>query len=203
MSELDRALEALRTGGFVVLLDHPDRENEADVLLAAQHATGESVNWLAANVRGLITVAVPERILQALDIPLLPMRYPVAHAPRFTEPVDAVEGTTTGASAFDRAATLRKLADPQARPEDFSRPGHIFPLMGMPGGLAERRGHTEGSIALAEMAGITPVVAICELMAPDGQMAVGDQVTDFARRHHIPVATIEEIIERRLRSKRT
>lgn len=202
MSDFERALEALRTGRFVVLQDHPDRENEADVLLAAQHASGESVNWLAVQVRGLITVAVPERILQALDIPLLPMRYPVAHAPRFTEPVDAAEGTTTGASAFDRAATLRKLADPQARPEDFSRPGHIFPLMGMPGGLAQRRGHTEGSIALAELAGITPVVAICELMEPGGHMARGEQVTGFARQHGIPIVSIEEIIERRLRSKR-
>ncbi|MCD6359237.1 MAG: 3,4-dihydroxy-2-butanone-4-phosphate synthase [Armatimonadetes bacterium] len=196
MSELDRAVEALRAGEFVILLDHPDRENEADVLLAAEHATGERVNWLATHVRGLITVAAPQAILDALDIPLLPVRYPVANAPRFAEPVDAVEGTTTGASAFDRAVTLRKLADPQARPEDFSRPGHIFPLMGMPGGLAERRGHTEGSIALAELAGIIPVVAICELMAPDGHMAAGDQVADFAREHGIPIAHIEDIIER-------
>ena len=91
--------------------------------------------------------------------------------------------------------TLRKLADPQARPEDFSRPGHIFPLAAAPWGLAERRGHTEGAVALAELAGITPVVAICELMAPDGHMASGDQVTDFAREHDIPIAHIEEIIE--------
>ncbi len=195
MSQLQRALEALQTGGFVILQDHPDRENEADVLQAAQFATGESINWLATHVRGLITVAVPEAILKRLDIPPLPVRYPVAHAPRFAEPVDAVAGTTTGASAFDRAVTVRKLADPQARPEDFSRPGHIFPLMGMPGGLAERRGHTEGSIALAELAGLTPVVVICELMEPGGHMAAGEQVTQFARQHDIPIATIEEIIQ--------
>ena len=194
MTALDRAMQALASGGFVVLTDHPERENEADVLLAAEHATGEKINFMATHVRGLITVAVPEAILARLDIPLLPMRYPVPHAPRFAEPVDAVRGTTTGASAFDRAVTLRLLADPDARPEDFSRPGHIFPLAGASGGLAQRRGHTEGSLALAELAGITPVVAICELMAPDGTMATGDQVMHFARRHDIPIATIDDIL---------
>jgi 3,4-dihydroxy 2-butanone 4-phosphate synthase/GTP cyclohydrolase II len=193
MSELDRAIETLRSGGFIALLDSPDRENEADILLAARHATGEAVNFMASYVRGLVTVAAPQNILAALDIPLLPVRYPVPHAPRFAEPVDAVEGATTGASAFDRALTLRKLADPQARPQDFSRPGHIFPLMGMPGGLSERCGHTEGSIALAELAGIVPVVAICELLAPDGHMASGDDVTAFAREHDMPIVSIEEI----------
>ncbi len=196
MSDLDRAIETLRAGGFVALQDSPDRENEADILLAAEHATGEKVNFMATHVRGLITVAVPKTVLDALDVPLLAVRYPVPHAPRFTEPVDAVAGCTTGASAFDRAATLRKLADPEAQPQDFSRPGHIFPLMGMPGGLAERRGHTEGSIALAELAGITPVIAICELMNPAGRMASGDEVMQFARAHDVPVASISQIIER-------
>lgn len=196
MYGLDHAMETLANGGFVALQDSPDRENEADILLAAQHATGETVNFMASYVRGLITVAAPQNILTALDIPLLPVRYPVPHAPRFTEPVDAVEGTTTGASAFDRAATLRKLADPDAQPQDFSRPGHIFPLMGMPGGLSERRGHTEGSIALAELAGIVPVVAICELLAPDGHMASGEEVLAFAREHNMPLASIDEIVER-------
>ncbi len=198
MSGLDHAMETLRNGGFVALQDSPDRENEADILLAAQHATGEAVNFLASYVRGLITVAAPQDILNTLDIPLLPVRYPVPHAPRFTEPVDAVEGTTTGASAFDRAATLRNMADPDAQPRDFSRPGHIFPLMGMPGGLSERRGHTEGSIALAELAGIVPVVAICELLAPDGHMASGEEVFAFVREHNMPLASIEEIVERQL-----
>lgn len=196
MSELDRAIEALGSGGFVALLDHPERENEADILLAAEHATGERINFMATHVRGLITVAVAPEILRRLDIPLLPPRYSAPHAPRFTEPVDAVRGTTTGASAFDRAITLRLLADPDSVPEDFSRPGHVFPLAGMPGGLADRRGHTEGALALAQLAGLRPCVVIAELMAEDGHMAHGEQVVEFARRHDIPLISVDEVAAR-------
>lgn len=196
MSSLDRALEALASGGFVALQDHPGRENEADILLAAEHATGERINFMATHVRGLITVAVAPEILERLDIPLLPQRYCVPNAPRFAEPVDAVHGTTTGASAFDRAITLRLLADPDSRPEDFSRPGHVFPLAAMPGGLAERQGHTEGAVALARLAGLRPCVVIAELMAEDGHMAHGEQVVEFARRHGMPLINIEELVER-------
>lgn len=195
MSKIEEAIAALRSGGFVTLEDHPDRENEADVLLAGEHATGESVNFLAVHARGLITVAVAPEILRRLDIPLLPQRYTVDNAPRFTEPVDAVEGTTTGASAFDRAITLRKLADPEALPEDFSRPGHIFPLECMPGCLLDRRGHTEGAIALARLAGLQPVVAICELMNEDGHMARGEEVREFARVHEMPLISVQEVAD--------
>lgn len=193
MSSLKDAINALARGDFVVLVDNPQRENEADVLLAAEHATGEKINFLATHVRGLITVAVIEDILRRLDIPLLRPRYSVPNAPRFAEPVDAIRGTTTGASAFDRAVTARMLADPDARPEDFSRPGHVFPLAAMPGGLAERRGHTEGAIALAQLAGTRPVVVIAELMAEDGHMARGRQVEEFARRHHLPLISVEDL----------
>ncbi|MGC9318455.1 MAG: 3,4-dihydroxy-2-butanone-4-phosphate synthase [Armatimonadota bacterium] len=196
MSSIDEAIEALKAGGFVVLEDHPQRENEADVLLAAEHATGERINFMAAQVRGLITVAVAQEILQRLQIPVIQPRYALPNAPRFAEPVDAVEGTTTGASAFDRALTLRLLADPEARPEDFSRPGHIFPLAAAPGGLAARRGHTEGAVALARLAGLRPVVAICELMNAEGHMARGDEVRQFARRHGMPLISVEELAQR-------
>ncbi len=196
MSRIDEAIEALRSGGFVVLEDHPERENEADVLLAGEQATGESVNWLAMHARGLITVAVAPEILKRLDIPLLPQRYAVDNAPRFTEPVDAVEGTTTGASAFDRAITLRKLADPESRPEDFSRPGHVFPLQCMPGCLLDRRGHTEGAITLARLAGLRPVVAIAELMNEEGRMARGEEVTQFARVHGLPLISVQKLVDR-------
>lgn len=196
MSTIEEAVEALRSGGFVALEDHPERENEADVLLAGELATGETVNWLAVHARGLITVAVTPEILQRLDIPLLPQRYIVENAPRFTEPVDAVEGTTTGASAFDRAITLNKLADPDSRPEDFSRPGHVFPLQCMPGCLLDRQGHTEGAIALAQLAGLQPVVAICELMNEEGHMARGQEVVDFAENHDMPRISVQALVER-------
>ncbi len=196
MPTLDDAIEALASGGFVALEDHPERENEVDILLAAEHASGERINYLATHVRGLITVAVAEEILRRLDIPLLEPRYSVPNAPRFAEPIDAVAGTTTGASTFDRAVTLRMLADPDSRPEDFSRPGHVFPLAAVAGGLAERRGHTEGAVALARLAGITPVVAIAELMDDEGHMARGECVREFARRHVMPLVSVEEIAER-------
>ena len=196
MSTIEEAIEALRSGGFVALEDHPERENEADILLAGELATGASVNWLAVHARGLITVAVAPEILQRLDIPLLEPRYAVDNAPRFTEPVDAVEGTTTGASTFDRALTLRKLADPNAVPEDFSRPGHVFPLECMPGCLRDRQGHTEGAIALAQLAGLQPVVAICELMNDEGHMARGEQVVQFAEKHDLPRISVQMLVER-------
>jgi len=196
MSTIEEAIEALRSGGFVALEDNPERENEADILLAAEHATGERVNWLAVHVRGLITVAVAPEVLERLDIPLLPQRYAVENAPRFTEPVDAVEGTTTGASAFDRAITLRMLADPDSRPDDFSRPGHIFPLQCMPGCLLDRQGHTEGAVALARLAGLQPVVAICELMNEEGHMARGREVVQFAEKHGIPRISVQALVER-------
>ncbi len=196
MSTIEEAIEALRSGGFVALEDHPERENEADILLAGELATGETVNWLAVHARGLITVAVVPEILQRLDIPLLPQRYTVENAPRFTEPVDAVEGTTTGASAFDRAVTLNKLADPRARPEDFSRPGHVFPLECMPRCLHDRQGHTEGAIALAQLADLQPVVAICELMNEEGHMARGGEVVQFAEKHDMPRISVQALVER-------
>ncbi|MGM0492347.1 MAG: 3,4-dihydroxy-2-butanone-4-phosphate synthase [Armatimonadota bacterium] len=196
MSTIEEAIEVLRSGGHVALEDHPERENEADILLAGELATGESVNWLAVHARGLITVAVTPEILDRLDIPLLPPRYTVENAPRFTEPVDAVEGTTTGASAFDRAITLNKLADPNSVPADFSRPGHVFPLQCMPGCLLDRQGHTEGAVALARLAGLQPVVAICELMNEEGHMARGEEVVEFADRHGIPRISVQELVAR-------
>ena len=194
--DLDCAIENLASGGFVVLTDSPDRENEADVLLAAQHATGEKVNFLATHARGLIAVALPESRLRALEIPLIEPGFAGEHYPRFCVPVDAAKGISTGASAFDRAVTLRLLADPASRPEDFSRPGHIFPLAAVAAGLAQRRGHTEGGLALARLAGLTPVVTICELMEPGGRMATGSQVTDFACEHDIPIVNMQELLER-------
>jgi len=192
---LEHAIETLASGGFVALTDAPERENEADILLAAQHATGEKVNFLATHARGLIAVALPEARLNALEIPLIEPRFVAANYPRFAVPVDAAQGITTGASAFDRAVTLRLLADPAARAEDLSRPGHIFPLAAVERGLAQRRGHTEGAVALATLAALDPVVAICELMAPDGTMAHGEQVTVFAREHRIPIVTMQELLD--------
>jgi len=185
--------EHFRTGGFVALLDSPQREGEADLLQAAEHVTGESINFMVTHARGLITVAMTPERLGELQIPVLDQQFGVENMPRFTMPVDYTPAVTTGVSAFDRAATIRALLDPGARPEDFARPGHVFPLAAAEGGLAERAGHTEGAVGLAQLAGLRPVVVMCEIMAPDGYMASGPTLERFVHIHGIPLITVEQI----------
>ena len=155
--------------------------------------TGESINFMVTHARGLITVAMTPERLRELQIALLEPQYCACNMPRFTVPVDYAPATTTGVSAFDRAATIRALLDPGARPEDFARPGHVFPLAAAEGGLAERAGHTEGAVGLAQLVGLRPVVVMCEIMAPDGYMATGPTLERFVHIHGIPLITVEQI----------
>lgn len=192
---VEQAMAALQRGEFVILLDHPEREGEADLLLAAQFATGEKLNQMINEARGLVTIALTEQRLQELGIPLLEPAHTGRNWPRFAAPVDYKIGTTTGASAFDRAATARALTNPQARPEDFMRPGHLLPLAAAPGGLAERAGHTEGAVALARAAGLSPAVVMCEMLAPDGHMARGKALENFIQRYGYPAVSVEQIAE--------
>lgn len=191
---LRRALDAFRRGEFVALLDRADREAEADLLLAGEHATGEQINEMITIARGLLTVVMTRERLAQLRIPLIEPEFPMPHAPVFAVPVDYRHGTTTGASAHDRAATIRALTDPEARPEDFGRPGHVFPLAVSAGGLAEREGHTEGAAALALLAGLQPVVAMCEIMSPDGHMARGRKLREWLRKHAMPTASVPQLV---------
>ncbi len=196
LSDLDDIVAAFGRGEFVALLDDPEREGEADLLQAAVHVTGASLNAMLTYARGLITVAVAPELLERLDIPLLPVRFAEPTTPRFAEPVDYKHGTTTGVSTYDRAVTIRALLDPQATPEDFARPGHVFPLAEAEGGLACRRGHTEGAVALARLAGLPPAVVMCEIMAPDGHMANRDEVAELCRRRGIYMVTVQQVSER-------
>jgi 3,4-dihydroxy-2-butanone 4-phosphate synthase len=191
---LRRAIDALARGDVVALLDRADREAEADLILAAEHATGERVNRMITIARGILTLAISGERLTELEIPLVPPHHPAPHAPRFAVPVDVAEGITTGVSAYDRAATIRALADPSSRAEDFTCPGHVFPLAASPGGLAERQGHTEGALALAELAGLRPVVAMCEIMAPDGLMARGAALRRWLVEHGVAPASVPQIV---------
>ncbi len=184
---------------MVLLLDDPDREGEADLLQAAQFCTGESLNFMIRYAHGLVTVALAETRLQELDLPLIERRYAPPHAPRFAVPVDYTPGMTTGVSAYDRAATIKALIDPEARPEDFARPGHVFPLAASSGGPLQRGGHTEGAVGLAQLAGLYPAVVMCELMDEDGHMAVGPAVEAFSSQHQIPLVTVAQIAEARPR----
>ncbi len=191
---LRRALDASRRGEFVALLDKADREAEADLLLAGEHATGERVNEMITIARGLLTVVMTRERLAELRIGLIEPEFSMPHAPVFAVPVDYRHGTTTGASAHDRAATIRALTDPRATPEDFARPGHVFPLAVSSGGLAERQGHTEGAAALALLAGLQPVVAMCEIMSPDGHMARGRKLRLWLREHAMATASVPQLV---------
>ena len=195
LTPVSETIERFRAGGFVALLDHPDREGEADLLVAVERVTGEAVNFMATHARGLITVAIDAQRLRDLDIRLIEPRFHGANVPAFTESVDYTPAVTTGISAFERAATMRALLDPNARAEDFMRPGHVFPLAANPGGLASRRGHTEGAIALAQLAGLYPAVVMCEIMTADGNMAKGEELAEWAHKHGIALASVEQLAE--------
>ncbi len=193
VTPLDKAVEHFHQGGFVALLDSADREGEADLLQAAQYASGESINFMLTYARGIVTVAMTPQRLRELQIPVLEPQFGTKNMPRFTMPVDYTLAVTTGVSAFDRAATIRALADWDTRPEDFARPGHVFPLAAAEEGLADRAGHTEGAVTLAQLAELRPVVAMCEIMAPDGHMAVGATLQQFLKVHNVPLVTVEQI----------
>jgi 3,4-dihydroxy 2-butanone 4-phosphate synthase len=195
LTDIDEAVRRFAAGGMVLLLDDPGREGEADLLQAAQFCTGESLNFMIKHARGLITLALDAERLKELELPLIEPRYAPPHAPRFAVPVDYTPATTTGVSAYDRAATIRAFLDPEAKPEHFARPGHVFPLAASAGGPQARGGHTEGAIGLAKLAGLEAAVVMCELMDEDGRMATHDKARAFAQEHGMPLVTVAQVTE--------
>jgi 3,4-dihydroxy 2-butanone 4-phosphate synthase/GTP cyclohydrolase II len=182
----------------VILVDDEDRENEGDLILAAEHATPDWVNFMLRRSAGASSAwPCTEERAKALDLPLMVERNQDPQGTRFTVSVDA-RGTTTGISAFERAATIRLLADPEARPQDFRRPGHVFPLVARPGGVLRRAGHTEATVDLLRLAGLTPVGSLIEILKEDGTMARLPDLLEFARRHGLKVGTIADLIRYRL-----
>lgn len=191
--QLAAAISAMRDGRMVMMVDDEDRENEGDLVMAAQFATADAINFMATHARGLICLPLEAGQIDRLDLPMQPRR---GHDPRgtaFTVSIEATTGITTGISAADRARTIQVAADPQADPAAISTPGHIFPLRAHPGGIVARDGHTEGAIDLARLAGLTPAAVICEVMSPDGTMARLPELRRFAERHDMPVITIAEL----------
>ncbi len=197
---VERAIQAFRTGRFVIIVDDADRENEGDLAIAAQFCTPEAVNFMAREGRGLICVPMAAEWADRLGLPM--MVPPTVNRSRFgtafTVSVEAREGVTTGISAFDRAVTIRKLADPNATLDDFVMPGHVFPLRARPGGVLERDGQTEASVDLARLAGLHPVAVVCEIMNPDGSMARLPELERFAALHDIPLVHVADLIAYRL-----
>jgi len=199
---IDEAIEDIRAGKMVIMVDDEDRENEGDLVLAAEKVTPEAINFMAKYGRGLICLALtPERVEQ-LQLPLMaPMDNGTPYGTAFTVSVDARYGVTTGISAADRAHTIRVSIDPESKPEDLVRPGHVFPLRARRGGVLRRAGHTEGSVDLTRLAGLYPAGVICEIMNDDGTMARVPQLMEFARRHGLKIITIADLIHYRLQKE--
>jgi 3,4-dihydroxy 2-butanone 4-phosphate synthase len=194
IAKIEEALEALARGQMIVVVDDEDRENEGDIIAASQTATPETIAFMMNHARGLICVAMEGERLDALDIPLMVPRNTESHKTAFTVSVDYIPATTTGISSSDRAATVRALVDPSARPDDFARPGHVFPLRAHPNGVLSRAGHTEAAVDLCRLAGLSPSGVICEVANEDGSMARLPELVAFASLHKMPLVTIADLI---------
>ena len=196
-SSVPEALAAITAGQMVVVVDDADRENEGDLILAAEHATPAALAFLIRHTSGVVCASVTPDRLEHLRLPLMVAANEESHGTAFTITVDYRHGTTTGISAADRAATLRALADPRAGAADFARPGHVFPLRARAGGVLERAGHTEAAVDLARLSGLQPCGVLCEIVNDDGSMARPRELALFARRHALPLVTIADLIAHR------
>jgi 3,4-dihydroxy 2-butanone 4-phosphate synthase/GTP cyclohydrolase II len=199
---ISEVIADIAAGKLVIVADDPNRENEADLIGAASLCTSEMVNFMAIHGRGLICAPLSAERAEELDLPQMTRRNHEGMKTAFTVSVDAAKGITTGISAADRALTIRLLADPAAHAEDLVKPGHIFPLQAMPGGVLRRAGHTEAAIDLATLAGLPPVGAICEIMGEDGTMARVGELGDYQKKHGLKACTIAQLIEYRRRSEK-
>lgn len=192
---IQSALAAMRAGIPVILLDDFDRENEADLILSAEKLTNETMALLIRECSGIVCLCLPTDVVSALELPPMSSDNGSRYGTPFTISIEARDGVTTGVSAADRVTTIHAAIAPNAKPSDLVRPGHVFPLRAAPGGVLERRGHTEGSVDLSRMAGLNPAAVLCELMNPDGTMMRGDDIERFAELHGMPILTIEELVE--------
>ncbi len=198
MQNLNAALEDLKNGKMVILVDDEDRENEGDLVLSAQHVTSTAINFMAANARGLICLSLDSKRVDELQLPMMAQRNQSPKQTAFTVSIEAKEGVSTGISAHDRAHTIRTAVDPNRGASDLISPGHIFPLRAQDGGVLVRAGHTEGSIDLVKLAGLAPAAVICEIMNEDGTMARLEDLKIFAKKHDLKIVSIKDVIARRM-----
>lgn len=202
MATVPEAIEEYRRGKFIIITDDEDRENEGDLVMAAQFVTPDAINFMAKYGRGLICIPLTEARVAELELPMMSEDNSSAFGTPFTVSVEAMTGVTTGISAGDRARTVQVLIDPGTKPADIARPGHMFPLRARDGGVLVRAGQTEASIDLCKMAGLHPAAVVCEIMKGDGEMARMPDLKRFARRHGLKIVTINEMIKYRLRTER-
>ena len=192
---IEEAIEEIRKGNILIVTDNEDRENEGDFIMAAEKATPQMVNFMIRHGRGLVCQALTSERAWALNLNPMVAENTSVHTTAFTVSVDARDGTTTGISAFDRAATIKTLIEPSAKPEDLLRPGHIFPLIAKDGGVLTRDGHTEAAVDLSRLAGLVPSGILCEILDEDGTMARLPRLTDIAHAHNLKMVTVSSLID--------
>jgi 3,4-dihydroxy 2-butanone 4-phosphate synthase/GTP cyclohydrolase II len=202
MKRVEEAVETIRRGGTIIVVDDEDRENEGDLVMAAETVTPDSVNFMITEGRGLLCVPMSPERADRLDLFPMSPQSGALQGTAFTVSVDAVRGTTTGISTEDRAETIRRLADPDAQPNDLARPGHVFPLRGTPGGVLRRAGHTEATLDLMTLAGRQPVGVLCEVLNADGSMMRMNDIERFSKKHDLPVVSVQDLITFRTRRER-
>ncbi|HQL29724.1 MAG TPA: bifunctional 3,4-dihydroxy-2-butanone-4-phosphate synthase/GTP cyclohydrolase II [Thermoanaerobaculales bacterium] len=199
---VEEGIARIASGEALIVVDDEDRENEGDLIVAADLVTPESINFMARHGRGLICIALTPERCDELDLPLMVERNTSSHGTAFCVTVEARDGTTTGISAHDRAATVRALVDPATRPDGLRRPGHMFPLRAQRGGVLKRAGHTEAAVDLTRLAGLTPAGVLCEIMDDDGEMALLPRLRRFAREHRLGIITVADLIAYRMRTEK-
>lgn len=197
ISPVTEIIAELRAGRIVILVDEEDRENEGDLVMAAEFVTPEAINFMVTHGRGLVCLTLTEERCRQLDLPLMASRNGTRFGTNFTVSIEAAEGVETGISAADRARTIRAAVARDAKPSDLVQPGHIFPVRAVPGGVLVRAGHTEAGCDLTAMAGLTPAAVICEILKPDGTMARLPDLVEFAKVHGLKIGTIADLIQYR------
>lgn len=198
---IEQAINTIKQGRMVILVDDEGRENEGDLVIAAEHVTAQSINFMARFGRGLICLPMAEELIDKLNLPMMTRCNQSPYGTAFTISIEAAKGVSTGISAQDRAHTIQVAISTDSTPADIISPGHIFPLRARPKGVLERTGQTEGSVDLVRLAGLTPAAAICEIINEDGTMSRRDQLVIFANEHNIPIVTINDLIEYRIQNE--
>ncbi|AIV08504.1 3,4-dihydroxy-2-butanone 4-phosphate synthase [Vibrio harveyi] len=194
ITRVENALIALKEGRGVLLLDDEDRENEGDIIYSVEHLTNEQMALMIRECSGIVCLCLTDAQADKLELPPMVANNNSANQTAFTVSIEAKHGVTTGVSAADRVTTIKTAANPNAKPDDLARPGHVFPLRARPGGVMTRRGHTEGTIDLMQMAGLQPAGVLCEVTNLDGTMAKTPEIVAFGRLHNMPVLTIEDMV---------
>ncbi|EKO3386566.1 3,4-dihydroxy-2-butanone-4-phosphate synthase [Vibrio fluvialis] len=198
ITRVENALQALREGGGVLLLDDEDRENEGDIIYSAETLTAEQMALMIRECSGIVCLCLTDEQANKLELPPMVQVNDSKNQTAFTVTIEARHGVTTGVSAKDRVTTIKTAINPNAKPDDLARPGHVFPLRARKGGVLARRGHTEGTVDLMQMAGLMPSGVLCEVTNPDGTMAKTPEIVAFGKLHNMPVLTIEDMVQYRM-----